>query len=62
MNSKVGILAKQAPQIWDSKEALKQLNLSKLSDGGGTKDADAGTAKSHLLSLFVYEPIPLNLS
>jgi len=30
MNSKVGNLAKPAPQIWDSEAAPKQLNLNKL--------------------------------
>jgi death-on-curing family protein len=40
VNSKVGNLAKPAPQIWDNEVALKQLNLNKLSDAGGPKDED----------------------
>ncbi len=40
MTSKFGNLAKSAPQIWGSEAALKQLNLFKLSDASGPKDAD----------------------
>jgi len=40
MNSKIGNLAKSPSQIWDSEATPKQLNLNKLSDGGGLKDAD----------------------
>jgi hypothetical protein len=40
MNSKFGNLAKPAPQIWISEAAPKQLNLNKLSDTGGSKDAN----------------------
>jgi hypothetical protein len=42
MNSKFGNLAKPAPQIWSSEAALKAAQLGpKLSDTGGSKDADA---------------------
>ena len=34
---------------------MKQLNLNKLSDGSGFKDADVGAAKNQFLSSFVYE-------
>jgi hypothetical protein len=41
MNSKFGNLAKRAPQIWSSEAALKATQLGpKLSDTGGSKDAD----------------------
>jgi hypothetical protein len=40
MNSKIGNLAKPAPQIWDNEVAPKQLNLNKLGDAGGPKDED----------------------
>ncbi|MDE3047200.1 MAG: hypothetical protein KGI83_02495 [Verrucomicrobiota bacterium] len=40
MHSKVGNLAQPAPQVWGSEAAPKQLNLNKLSDAGGPKDAD----------------------
>ncbi|MBU6446139.1 MAG: hypothetical protein KGQ49_01925 [Verrucomicrobia bacterium] len=33
-------MAKPAPQVWGSEAAPKQLNLNKLSDAGGPKDAD----------------------
>ncbi|MBU6383766.1 MAG: MBL fold metallo-hydrolase [Verrucomicrobia bacterium] len=33
-------MAKPAPQVWGSEAALKQLNLNKLSDASGPKDAD----------------------
>jgi len=41
IDSKVGNLATPAPQIWCSEAVPKQLNLKKLSDAGGSKDADA---------------------
>jgi hypothetical protein len=40
MNSKVGNLAKPTPHVWSSKARTKQLNLNKLGDAVGSKDAD----------------------
>ena len=54
MNSKVGNLAKLAPQIWDSEAVPKQLNLNKLSDADGFKDEDTSAAKTQILKLFRY--------
>jgi chromosomal replication initiator protein len=60
MDSKVGNLAKPAPQIWDSEAATKQLNLNKLSDAGGLKDVDARSSqKPTFESICVYNPLYL---
>lgn len=58
MDSKVGNLAKPAPQIWGSEAPLKQLNLNKLSDGSGPKGADVRRSeKPTFESICVYSVI-----
>jgi hypothetical protein len=48
-----GIRQEAALNLSQAKPAPKQLNLNKLSDGGGRKGWDAGAAKNRFLNQFV---------
>jgi hypothetical protein len=59
MSSKIGNLAKSAPQIWSSGAAPKQLNLNKLSDAGGSKAEDVRRSQKPIFELIsVYTLAP----